>query len=1623
MFRSFLLRFLLLLLAAGMITIPDAGHAQAVLPRSGQSFTFGIIEGPYSFFDSASALQSTNLILTVVSAYSGCGIITSPSGYSQDFSFAPGAPTIINLPLNLIHLNDLGKTEKGLLVHTTEPVNLVLHDYIPYGGDASQILPDGALDTSYVACGWGIWDDVGEDDANEFIVTAVSDSTFVTITPSVRTTAGQADSVPFTVMLNRGECYIVKADTSDHPADPSLSGSTIHSSKPVSVISGLTCAYVPVAVEACNELMDELIGKKWWGSHFFIQPLDKNDPGGQFVLTNSNDFIAKINGGSVNSSHGRISMQFTGNVEIHTVDLSGNPFPVEAHQLTRSYSDCDSMSGDPSLVSVLDTSNYSDTVLWNTPSFLFIHSVANICRTADLGTATLDGTPLNLLGAPSAVINGSSYSAINPPVKAGLHKIISPDPVFAISAGFYIADAYSFIAGTAGSQQPEDSTGHVVVLQADSATACSEFDVTGSLGTPIQSAEGVITFTISVSYDPSILHLLQIIPLATLSNATFTVDTTTPGIIKISVLGTPLITGDSLFRFVFEAWKSTASTTVGLIGGATTICADDSEIITGLPAIFAVAPSNDTFPGTFLLANTNAALCQPLTITLSTDTIVTPADELVLSKIVIQYNVLTEQFVSVSPGNLIANKTFTQTDQPLGNIQLLFTPPASVSGGSAVLQIHFNPEMISPSDTIRVKIYYLHCGDTLTRTLAIAFPIVNSGAFAAPLTLAFDSTVLCIPDTAGILILDTSCETLTLQTVTVSGTDWTLLTGNGQPLKLPSIIESHSFYAIVVKFHPQAIGGEQDSITLTYIFNDSTFTRTIALSGIGKASGTLEVPTSKDFGIASLCTPVDSLLLFNNQSCGVATIDSIRMTQPFSLVTKLPLNINSGKLGSLKVQYAPNTITNDTGQAIVTYTVNDTVHTDTLAFTGIGKASGTVSKPTSPLVFNNATPCTPDSNTISFFNGTCDTVFIDSIYVTPPFQSLTQLPIGFKLKSTGRVPVLYAPDTISNDTGYAIVEYTANGTLMFDTVKLEGTSKVTGSVNYAHTLDFGTTSLCSSIDSQIVFSNSIPCFGATIDSISIAPPFQVLSKLPLTIGSDTSGGLQVRYSPDSNASDTGHAVVTLTINGNIVTDTLTFIGTGSGGGGANLLSTAVNDSIVFTRSECDPLDTVPFYLYNPGCHSLAFTSGFNIIADSAGAWNVIPNATPSLAARDSILIALATHDTLPGIYTGLFQTSYIDSNGTQRPFTLWIAETITRTPRTMVLDTTPIDLDTIAPCQTMDTVIPYTNTSCLSVVFDAWHMLHFGDGFQVYNINIQPVTIPPGATDSLHVTFDGSHTGVIYDTVSIIVGTDNDSVRRIPVQTFVPPVDSANFFLKMPPSLTAEQYFSVGVFPDRIVNATKGLTSVAGRLLFPDNDFQFDSLTQAPGLQLQKSGPVTINGIDREDFSVSNPAGIALDPTTPIVQLWLEALLTDSIGYSITLDSLELNGGDPTFSQCTLASVGSGVSAQFTSACGDSLIIETMQGRTLLFSTLPAPNPLGASEGDYVAQLTLQSFADGVAEIDLCDALGRSISSQSLSLKAGETVPCSLDLRNSPSGSYFYTIRYVSAMGATARNGSILVIR
>jgi hypothetical protein len=102
-------------------------------------------------------------------------------------------------------------------------------------------------------------------------VTAIEDNTDVTIEPS---TALEAEGA--TVRLQAGQTLGLSAKwESNGTCD--LTGTLVRSSKPVSVVSGHTCAYVPVRIEACNVLLEQMPPVNRWGDqHFTSVPYNRS---------------------------------------------------------------------------------------------------------------------------------------------------------------------------------------------------------------------------------------------------------------------------------------------------------------------------------------------------------------------------------------------------------------------------------------------------------------------------------------------------------------------------------------------------------------------------------------------------------------------------------------------------------------------------------------------------------------------------------------------------------------------------------------------------------------------------------------------------------------------------------------------------------------------------------------------------------------------------------------------------------------------------------------------------------------------------------------------------------------------------------------------------------------------------------------------------------------------------------------------------------------------------------------------------------------------------------------------------------------------------------------------------
>lgn len=533
------------------------------IPTAGTSFTFAIPEGA----DKVSAeFTPSRLVLIIVSPHSGDGVIYSPSGVEIPFSFTANRAAQVELPHKLMHLDDLGKTNKGILVRTTQPVNLTYYLINPSASESSQIFPDDVLGTSYLVTGWGIWNDssdffgIYEDNRNQIVVIAKEDGTDVTMIPKVACLGGYDADLPVLVRLNKGETFILKADIFGQPNASSLSNSRVTSTKPVSVMMASTCAYVPLALQACNPLVDHLLPTSLVADTlFYVSP--PSDPTHDCRIV----FISETPQFYVVNSKGTLFLGSGGRLVVpHLVpDVYRSTVPVTCHLLS---SGTDNFwISDPSIAPVLPRRAWGDTLMWLAPMFptsfgFVVNYVSLVYPTADSQNIFIDSDAITRF--PTHIpIGDSTYSVMIAAIKDGEHRVHSRVPVFGMMSGFDVAEAYMSVMTGIAPALPSPPN-RPLLIESDSAKTCHSFTTSVSLTEPILTTENVYQYRLVVTYDGRLMQPTSITPSPSVASIA-SVDNLSPDTIRMTVLSpVPLALSGELLKIVFEVFTSAEETTL-----------------------------------------------------------------------------------------------------------------------------------------------------------------------------------------------------------------------------------------------------------------------------------------------------------------------------------------------------------------------------------------------------------------------------------------------------------------------------------------------------------------------------------------------------------------------------------------------------------------------------------------------------------------------------------------------------------------------------------------------------------------------------------------------------------------------------------------------------------------------------------------------------------------------------------------------------------------------------------------------------------------------------------------------------------------------------------------------------
>ena len=388
---------------------------------------------------------STEMSLYITSDVNTSGTVSVPlAGWSTNFTVTANTTTVVNVPNTSAYVNSSEVVEnKGIRIQSALPVVAYSHIHFGTRSDASLVLPVPTLGKEYYAMCF-TQNPSSATRNSEFIIAAVEDSTTIEITPKATTLGGHVAGAAFTVQLNEGQVYQVRATTD-------LTGSYIRSISPsgagckrIAVFSGSTYAYLgcPTAAnQSGDNLYQQIYPKNAWGSNFVTAPF-LTRTGDYYrvmagtdgtVVTVNNTVTWTLNAGQFRDTLTSVSNYFTAN----------HPITLAQYQRTQS---CDNATaGDPSMTILNPVEQTLDTItLYSSPFVNITGEYINvIMKTADTALFRLDGNHTPFTVAPF----NNTYSYSRNTVTSGNHTLMADSGFNAIAYGFGNFESYGYSAG------------------------------------------------------------------------------------------------------------------------------------------------------------------------------------------------------------------------------------------------------------------------------------------------------------------------------------------------------------------------------------------------------------------------------------------------------------------------------------------------------------------------------------------------------------------------------------------------------------------------------------------------------------------------------------------------------------------------------------------------------------------------------------------------------------------------------------------------------------------------------------------------------------------------------------------------------------------------------------------------------------------------------------------------------------------------------------------------------------------------------------------------------------------------------------------------------------------------
>ena len=433
-----------------------ASHANAQLSTIGKEFWVG-------FMDNNRILPNApDQAVIVISANEDASGVIEYLGRTIPFNISQGQPFTHIVPstdIDLLHRNSGSIENKGIYISSTGKVAVYAFNERYRSADGTVVLPLGALGKDYLITSHFevLTANVGYNgninNESTLLVVATEDNTQVEITSSVPTISGNAADSPFTLTLNRGQSYQLKAKADLTGSRVRVIGDNADECKKIAVFGGNKWTSVGNCGAANDHLFQQAYPINTWGTSFVHVALSGRTSGELVkVLASEDGTQVEINGigrGGIDAGE-FLSLEFGIN-ETAKITTS-KPASVTVFSKSQECNQPNSpnfQNGDPFMITYSPAEQLLKEIRFNALSLPSIvsHYVNIVVKSGTENLTILDGQNQGTRFFPVPGDPTFSYARIN--ISQGVHQLTNREGFTAYVYGFGFLESYGFAVGAA----------------------------------------------------------------------------------------------------------------------------------------------------------------------------------------------------------------------------------------------------------------------------------------------------------------------------------------------------------------------------------------------------------------------------------------------------------------------------------------------------------------------------------------------------------------------------------------------------------------------------------------------------------------------------------------------------------------------------------------------------------------------------------------------------------------------------------------------------------------------------------------------------------------------------------------------------------------------------------------------------------------------------------------------------------------------------------------------------------------------------------------------------------------------------------------------------------------------